>query len=169
MYLVDESSFQNKSRSIRTLSTTSKLRTPSVNKKSEKQTCFGALGLNGNMTTYFSENSKKEDYIGFLGHLREREPKEKMVVLVDNAKIHHAHATVDFCNANGITQIFLPPYSPDLNPIEQIWRILKKMAYKSAFRTLTEIIIRVANATNNRNFKGVLKQWTEKFGKYLES
>lgn len=169
MYLVDESSFQNKSRSIRTLSTTSKLCTPSVNKKSEKQTCFGALDLDGNMTAYFSENSKKEDYIGFLSYLREQEPEDEMVVIVDNAKIHHAHATVDFCNSNGITQIFLPPYSPDLNPIEQIWRILKKMAYKSAFRTLAEIVTRVDNATNNRNFKSVLKQWIEKFGKCLES
>jgi len=48
----------------------------------------------------------------------------------DNASIHTAQATREFLKEHGIRVIEWPPYLPDLNPIEHMWWILKKLMYK---------------------------------------
>jgi transposase len=40
---------------------------------------------------------------------------------MDNARIHHASIVVNLFNLNGKRLIFLPPYSPQLNPIEEVF------------------------------------------------
>lgn len=52
----------------------------------------------------------------------------KIYVVLDNAPSHHAKKLKSFLkkNAHRLQLIFLPPYSPDFNPIEILWRELKK-------------------------------------------
>lgn len=47
------------------------------------------------------------------------------VVIWDNATFHKSHRFVEAFGEAGIGLLFLPPYSPDLNPIEQFWAWLK--------------------------------------------
>lgn len=49
------------------------------------------------------------------------------VFMQDNAPIHTAHRVRDWFIEHGITTLDWPPYSPDLNPIEHIWWVLKKL------------------------------------------
>jgi len=49
------------------------------------------------------------------------------VVVLDNAAIHHVDGVVDLIESTGALAIFLPPYSPDLNPIEEAFSKLKIM------------------------------------------
>ena len=49
----------------------------------------------------------------------------KSVVILDNASIHHVDAVVDLITAAGALVRFLPPYSPDLNPIEEVFSQVK--------------------------------------------
>ena len=51
------------------------------------------------------------------------------VLVMDNAAIHHVEAVIDLLTAAGILIRFLPPYSPDLNPIEEAFSKVK--AYQS--------------------------------------
>lgn len=39
-----------------------------------------------------------------------------------------------------INLIFLRPYCPDLNPIEDVWRVIKKTTYKSHYNSVKELI-----------------------------
>ncbi|MCI5513485.1 MAG: transposase, partial [Clostridia bacterium] len=43
------------------------------------------------------------------------------VLVMDNMKSHHAKAVKDLLDSSGVRYIYLPPYSPDLNPIEKLW------------------------------------------------
>ena len=47
------------------------------------------------------------------------------VVIMDNASIHHVQSTIDLIESVGSRVIFLPPYSPDLNPLEQVFGTVK--------------------------------------------
>lgn len=47
------------------------------------------------------------------------------VVIWDNATFHKSKQFLDAFEQAGIQLVFLPPYSPDLNPIEQFWATLK--------------------------------------------
>ena len=47
------------------------------------------------------------------------------IVILDNASIHHAGDSVQLIESIGALVIFLPPYSPDMNPIEEIFSCVK--------------------------------------------
>ena len=67
--------------------------------------------------------------------------KEKRINLIlDNARIHHAKIVEKACGILNINLIFLQPYCPDLNPIEDVWRKIKSKIYKSIYNNLNELI-----------------------------
>lgn len=47
------------------------------------------------------------------------------VVILDNAKVHYDKDAIAMIEATGAGVLFLPPYSPELNPIEHIWSKVK--------------------------------------------
>lgn len=49
----------------------------------------------------------------------------KSILLIDNASHHRKDAILDIADEHGFTVIFLPKYSPDLNPIEYFWANIK--------------------------------------------
>lgn len=49
----------------------------------------------------------------------------RSVVILDNASIHHVEPVVDLISAAGVLPVFLPPYSPDLMPIEECFSKVK--------------------------------------------
>ena len=56
-------------------------------------------------------------------------------MILDNAKIHHAKLLQDFLEENSerLELVFLPPYSPNLNKIEELWGWLKNSVINNVF------------------------------------
>lgn len=54
------------------------------------------------------------------------ELKPGQVVIMDNATFHKSQASQELMKKSGYQILFLPPYSPDLNPIEKFWANFKK-------------------------------------------
>jgi transposase len=68
--------------------------------------------------------------------------KKRIVIVVDNAKYHHAKIVDEWIQSlNGkISLLFLPPYSPELNPIERVWKLVKRTAiHNKYFESLDEL------------------------------
>ena len=51
---------------------------------------------------------------------------ERGDIIIDNASFHKGEYIREIIESAGCEIWYLPPYSPDLNPIEQAWTILKK-------------------------------------------
>ena len=57
------------------------------------------------------------------------------IVVMDNLPVHHAHVVREAIEAAGAKLVFLPPYSPDLSPIELCWSKLKQLLRSGKART----------------------------------
>ena len=87
---------------------------------------FACLYLGGKSGVKATEKCKQEDFLEFLKKLRQANFDRFLIIILDNAKIHKAKILREFCQKNKIIFVYLPPYSPDLNPIEFVWKDLKK-------------------------------------------
>jgi len=90
------------------------------------RTIFGFMALNGNDVTMVSDRAKAQDMVSFLELIRKENPDRNICIVLDNARIHHASSVKQKAEEFGIEFIYLPPYSPDLNPIEFGWKDLKR-------------------------------------------
>lgn len=73
-------------------------------------------------------------FISFLEKILDEYPNGKIVMILDNSKVHHANLLVPFLERNQrLTLNFLPPYSPNLNIIEGLWGWLKDSCINNVF------------------------------------
>lgn len=122
---LDESSPQTTSNTVRLWS----FNKPAIVKNTGhiKANTFGFYTLNGVSVVDFHEESKKENVCLFLEKVREHNAGARIIILIDNFRSHHALDTLEYAEMLDIHLVFLPPYSPDLNPIELIWKDVKKV------------------------------------------
>lgn len=111
---------------------------------------FGAVSINDGRFIAKQENKfNAETFLSFLKQLlRYRKRGHKMIVIVDNARWHHAKHLKPWLKAhrNIIRLDFLPPYSPDLNSIERLWKLTRKLCiHNSYFPDLCQLIETVFN------------------------
>jgi transposase len=70
----------------------------------------------------------------WLKLIEERFPEKKTIHLfVDNARYYRSQLVQEYLKNSRIQMHFLPPYSPNLNPIERLWKFLKKEVIKSDY------------------------------------
>lgn len=80
------------------------------------------------------------------------------VLVMDNLRAHHDRRVRPACRRHGIDVVYLPPYSPDLNPIEPGWALQKQQVRKHAPRTATDLR-RVARRARYRITPRHCHQW----------
>lgn len=56
----------------------------------------------------------------------EQNQGKRIILVLDNSKSHHADKTVRKARELEITLVFLPPYSLDPNPVEFVWKMIKR-------------------------------------------
>jgi transposase len=61
------------------------------------------------------------------------------IVMMDSVGVHKVVGVSEAIEARGATSFYLPPYSPDLNPIEQLFSKLKALLRKAAARTIDKL------------------------------
>jgi len=88
----------------------------------------------------------------FAKHVSKTEPDKQTILILDNASWHKNSSL----NWHQIVPVFLPPYSPDLNPIETIWKVLGDRFFTQWFaKTLPELIERICTALTSLSSKEI--------------
>ncbi len=129
-----------------------------------KANTFGFYALGGVSVVGFLENSKKENVCSFLQEVREWTPSQPLMLVLDNLRSHIAAATKQKALELGITLVFLPPYSPDLNPIEQIWLCIRREISTAFFRSQEEVLALIERAYKQLSTKtSFARGWILKF------
>jgi transposase len=82
----------------------------------------------------------------FLNDFSAENPEEFKIMVLDNGAFHKAK-TLKIPDNIGL--LFLPPYSPELNPAENIWAILKRKFTNKLYKTLDEVSEFITAATNS--------------------
>jgi len=108
---------------------------------------FGAVRLRDGRFIHHREDDRFNaiSFWAFLKDLRRasRSADRRVVVITDNAKYHHAclHKQWRLDHQDRFMLDFLPPYSPDLNPIERIWKLTRRRCLHNCyFPNLQEVI-----------------------------
>lgn len=160
---LDESS-QNVNINTARLWSFGKLKVRKNTQKRERINSFGFYSLNGESVYSAKESSKQGDVCEFLYEIREKNPIGKIVVVIDNFASHKSRKVKVTAKRLDITLVFLPPYSPDLNPIEFIWKSIKReisSMFLMCKEELKEIVETLFYAfASSISFA---KAWTEKF------
>jgi transposase len=121
----DESSPQTVVNTVRLWSPSKPRITKNTNKI--KANASGFFAMNGNSVTEFPNSSKKEDMCSTMESIRRWNDDRPIVMITDNLAVHRSAAVNKRAAELDIRLVFLPPYSPHLNPIEFVWRSLKRV------------------------------------------
>ena len=91
-----------------------------------KANAFAFYSINGSNLIDFMGSSKQKMYVNSWKKLWNKIQGRRIILVLDNSRSHHADKTVKKARELKITLVFLPPYSPDLNPVEFIWKTIKR-------------------------------------------
>ncbi|KAF7376787.1 DDE-3 domain-containing protein [Mycena sanguinolenta] len=104
--------------------------------RGRRVTATGVLTSRGMLTSTVVEGSMHRDqFLAFLEHqvlpLCSPYPGPASILVMDNARIHHGEKVQELCDRFGVRLIYLPPYSPDLNPIEEAFSKIKSWIHRN--------------------------------------
>lgn len=78
-------------------------------------------------------------------------------LVMDNAPIHTSEDIAKYITSRGYRCAYLPSYSPELNPIEQFWSVVKSKVKRNRFLEKDTLMTRISEASNSlrlSDFKG---------------
>ena len=76
----------------------------------------------------YSGTMTKDLFVSWFDQILVPELTPGKIIILDNAKVHKSPEILDLADSAGCKVVFLPPYSPDLNPIEKFWANLKEQS-----------------------------------------
>jgi len=120
IFSFDESAFQFVGNYIKVISLTKPQLSTDTNRYTCKAAGFYSLTPEGKDYITFMENSIKETIMGLLKDIRKQNPEEIIFLLIDNFSSHKADVVKNLANELNIELCYLPPYSPQLQPIEKV-------------------------------------------------
>ena len=111
--------------------------------KPKNTTILSSIQLDGTLHyTTFSGGTTVEKFKQYLKTDLLPHLNGDSVLVMDNMKSHHTKAVKNLLDRSGIRYIYLPLYSPDLNPIEKLWSKVKSFLRKFKARTLDALPMR---------------------------
>jgi len=113
---------------------------------------FGAVRIRDGKFVYSREERRfnADTFFTFLKKLRRISchAGRRVVLIVDNVRYHHASLHQKWCNKcrKRFVLLFMPPYSPELNPTERVWKLTRRKATHNQYFPTRDL---VSNSVEN--------------------
>lgn len=101
-----------------------------------------------------------ESFRAYVGQLLVPALHPGDIVVMDNLSPHKSDGTLELITQAGAQVLFLPPYSPDLNPIEMMWSKVKGLLRTAEARTPAELISAIGQALRKITAQNALSWFT---------
>ena len=95
----------------------------------------------------------REAFVAYVRQILVPELRQGDIVILDNLPAHKGTEVREAIQAAGAKLLYLPPYSPDLNPIENSFSKIKACLRKTAARTITDLWNAIADVIPKINAK----------------
>lgn len=110
-------------------------------------TFVGGLTLSGMIAPLMLDNAMDgAAFVAWVEQMLAPELSPGKIVIMDNLPAHKLDAVRQAIEARGAELRYLPPYSPDLNPIEMAYSKFKALLKKAAARTIADLQTAIADA-----------------------
>jgi len=109
---------------------------------------YGAVDpIDGEKFFFMAPNCDTDCMNVFLRELSAAYPKDYILLVLDNAAWHKSKRLVI---PDNIRLFFLPPRTPEMNPVEQIWKEIRKRGFKNKiFQTLENVVQRLSHSCDS--------------------
>jgi transposase len=115
-----------------------------ISGRNKRRTILGALNVgSGELVCTVRDRCRTADVLAAIATLGAVRPQVPKLLVWDNAPPHHPHRVRDAAHAANITLAFLPFRAPELMPLEDLWRGLKRtVAANRCYASLDELTAR---------------------------
>lgn len=116
----------------------------------QTHTMTAAIGLHGVVAAMVTKRAINSiTFLGFVETFLCPELKPGEIVAMDNLAVHKVRGVEEAINAVGAEARYLPPYSPDFNPIEQAWSKVKALLRAESPPTFRRLVRAIGKALAN--------------------
>jgi len=130
----------------------------------------GALKKSGMQTLYPYDGAvNSERFLHFIENSLEPKLDCDDVLIMDNCSVHHSKDVKKRLKELSIRVLYMPPYSPELNPIEEAWSVIKRNLRQKKARSISEYVEslpELKNSVSAEKSKGFFKH-TDSFQSLL--
>lgn len=150
----------------------------SINMSNAVKKVFGAIELTSGKIIYqFTDRANSKTFLKYLKYIVSRYKGQKVYLVIDNGPAHKSAAITKYLEANNtqIELVRLPTYSPILNPIEKVWKLLKqKDMHNRYFKNESEFLTALRYGLmklqdSPEQIKSVMKKWINIYNRLKSS
>jgi len=118
-----------------------------------------------------SDKGNGDYFLQFLNQMRQRTADKQIVIILDNASIHISKKVKQYLQKHQEVHLFyLPPYSPEFNPVERFWKWIKPKIYGfSAIGGISELVERFRKTVWHYNNRSLVNPIEFKLEAYQET
>ena len=125
-------------------------------------TIVSSVRLNGTtVPKFFSGSMKGSMFLNYIQHELVPALHTGDLVIMDNLRCHKVKGVKEAIQQAGAQLLYLPPYSPDFNPIEMMWSKLKAVLRKVKARTVDSLLDVLPKAFNTVSASDVMGWFRE--------
>ena len=106
----------------------------------QNTTILSSVRYNGKTVyTVYQGGTTSDKFAGYLKNILAPDLHKDDIVIMDNMRTHHSKEVKRIIEELKINVVYLPPYSPDFNPIEKMWSKIKSVLRKLKVRVLESL------------------------------